>query len=148
MDGDVVLSHPDTVQYALNKLITDNYQLITSEVQCVSGSWKASLSFWIFNMVNKLISLKTPFAVGTFFMIGRWQFNHLGGFDELLEHSEDYMLSRKVSPLMFHISPYKIGQDDRRFKKMGYLGMVKLLYNSYLNRHNYKYFCQDVGYWK
>jgi hypothetical protein len=64
-----------------------------------------------------------------------------------LRHSEDYCLSKKYNPKKFTISEHYVGQDDRRFKKMGYFGMIKLLIKSFLNRNNPEYFKKDIGYW-
>ena len=69
------------------------------------------------------------------------------GFDESLQHSEDYYLSKRYNPKQFKISKHYIGQDDRRFKKMGYYGMIKLVIKSYLNRNNLEFFKRDVNYW-
>ena len=71
----------------------------------------------------------------------------MGKFNEEYQHSEDYGLSRKYSSKKFRISEHYVGQDDRRFKKMGYLGMIKLLIKSFFNRKNEEYFKKDVGYW-
>ena len=47
----------------------------------------------------------------------------------------------------FKILNHYVGQDDRRFRKMGYTGMIRLLIKSYVNRRNPNFFRQDVGYW-
>jgi hypothetical protein len=38
-------------------------------------------------------------------------------------------------------------QDNRRFKKYGYLNMIKLIRRNWLNRNNLDYFKEDQGYW-
>jgi len=98
-------------------------------------------------LVNNIISKKTPFAVGTFFLTTKSSFFYHGQFDETLQHSEDYCLSKKYKPSEFRIINHYIGQDDRRFKKMGYTGMIKLLIKSFRNRNNINFFRNDVGYW-
>ena len=55
-------------------------------------------------------------------------------FDEQVTTSEDYLLSKKYSKNKFHISKKYYGQDNRRFKKMGYFKMIKLLLDNYKNR--------------
>jgi hypothetical protein len=116
-------------------------------VNCYRGGIGAILSFKLFNVVNKIISLKTPFAMGTFFLTRREVFNSFGGFDETIKNSEDYCLSKQYNPKKFILFNHYVGQDDRRFKKMGYLFMFKLLIKGYLNRNNYNFFKKDVGYW-
>jgi hypothetical protein len=70
-----------------------------------------------------------------------------GMFDETLNHSEDYCLSKKYNPKKFKIHSHYIGQDDRRFKKMGYLGMLKLVILNYIHRDNPDHYRKDVNYW-
>lgn len=147
MDGDVYLKEYDTIQNTLSDMINNDLSLLTCQVMCHKGSWKAKLSFKLFNIVNRLVSLQTPFAVGTFFLTDVDSFVRNGMFDETLKHSEDYCLSKKYNPSKFKIHNHHIGQDDRRFKKMGYLGMVKLLIKGYRNRNNLNFFKEDVGYW-
>jgi hypothetical protein len=43
--------------------------------------------------------------------------------------------------------PNLITQDNRRFKRFGYLSMVKLMFINWLNRNNRDYFLKDAGYW-
>ena len=147
IDGDVILKDIDTIQKSLDEIIHRNLHLVTCKLYCHEGNWKARLSFKLFNIVNRFISLRTPFAVGTFFLTNREVFNSHGSFDETLNHSEDYCLSNKYPPSKFKILNRYVGQDDRRFKKMGYLGMVKLLLKGFSNRNNAEFFKKDVGYW-
>jgi hypothetical protein len=83
-----------------------------------------------------------------YFFISKQKFNELGGFDETLNNSEDFWLSRKVSKSRFKILDKYVGQDDRRFKKMGNLSFLKNIILTYLNKNNINWFRNDVGYWK
>ena len=67
------------------------------------------------------------------------KFEESGGFPENLLTSEDYFLSKKYSPRKFKIIRHHFGQDSRRFKKMGYMGMVKYLTKNFINRNNKTY---------
>jgi glycosyltransferase involved in cell wall biosynthesis len=147
IDGDVILRDTDTIQRSLDEVVKNDYHLLTCKLYCHEGNWKAKLSFRLFNLINQIISLKTPFAVGTFFLTDREVFVSHGSFDETLNHSEDYCLSKKYNPRDFKILNRYVGQDDRRFKKMGYLGMIKLLIKGFLNQNNPQFFKKDVGYW-
>lgn len=80
-------------------------------------------------------------------LIRKKTFEELGGFDETLHQSEDYFLSRKIPKREFKILDCYVGQDNRRFKKMGYLGMIKMMFNNLLNRNNINHFKKDIGYW-
>jgi len=147
MDADTYLFDNDTIFDCLTSMVRLDIELVTCKVKSTVNELKPKLAFGLFNFVNKIISKRTPFAVGTFFMTRTISFRIYGPFDESLEHSEDYMLSKKYHPSEFRISDHYIGQDDRRFKKMGYLGMVKLLIKSFINRDNKDFFKKDVGYW-
>jgi glycosyltransferase involved in cell wall biosynthesis len=147
LDADTYLFDNDTIFDCLTSMSRLDIELITCKVKSTVDDWKPKLAFSLFNFVNKIISKRTPFAVGTFFMAQTNIFKLYGPFDESLQHSEDYMLSKKYHPSEFRISDHYIGQDDRRFKKMGYLGMVKLLIKSFINRNNKDFFKKDVGYW-
>ena len=147
LDADATILCHDAILHATMHL-DKGKKLITCKVESTSKDIRARMSFSLFNIVNSIISMHTPFAVGTFFMTSVKSFNSRGGFDTSLQHSEDYHLSRKYLSHEFKIIDKYIGQDDRRFKKMGYLGMVKLLIKNFLNRNNKEYFKKDIGYWK
>jgi glycosyltransferase involved in cell wall biosynthesis len=147
IDGDVVLDDPYTIKNTLNEMEGKGLQLLTCKLESYGNDFRTSLMFKMFNIVNYFVSKVTPFAVGTYFMVDRKMFNLFGGFDETINHSEDYVLSKKFYPENFKISNHYVGQDDRRFKKMGYFGMIKLLIKGYQNRDNNDFFKKDVGYW-
>jgi len=147
LDADTYIFDNNTISDCLLGMRFFNLNLVTCKVKSTVDEWKPKLAFSLFNFVNKIISKRTPFAVGTFFMAQTNIFKLYGPFDESLQHSEDYFLSKKYHPSEFAISKHYIGQDDRRFKKMGYLGMIKLLIKSFINRDNKNFFKKDVGYW-
>jgi hypothetical protein len=51
----------------------------------------------------------------------------LGGYNEKAAQSEDWLLSKQIKPNKFKLIPGLITQDNRRFKKYGYLSMIKLI---------------------
>jgi hypothetical protein len=81
-------------------------------------------------------------------MVNKQIFNKLGGYNERVKQSEDWLLSKQISPKKFKLIPNLITQDNRRFKRYGYFSMIKLLSNNWRNRNNVNYFYQDQGYWK
>jgi len=147
LDADSILLNNTQIWDALLALKQNKLQLVTCKVKSVSKSLRSKLAFKLFNVVNHFVSKKTPFAVGTFFLTTKKSFFHYGQFDETLQHSEDYCLSKKYRVREFMIINHYVGQDDRRFRKMGYTGMIRLLIKSYVNRRNPNFFKQDVGYW-
>jgi hypothetical protein len=148
MDADVILTDRNLINHTLFEMYHYKLDLLTCKVKSHGNNIRTKLIFKLFNIVNKIISKKTPFAVGMYFLTKRDVFRYLGGFDEKMEHSEDYFLSKKYNPKKFRISSKFIGQDDRRFKKMGYFGMIKLCITNFINRNNYQHFLKDVNYWK
>lgn len=148
IDGDSILYDKNTIQDALNQIIIKNSELLTCKVKSDNGTIKTVVVFKLFNLINKFLSMKTPFAVGTFFLTDRNVFNSLGGFDETIKNSEDFCLSKQYNPEKFIILNHYVGQDDRRFKKMGYFNMIKLVIINFLNRNNKDFFKKDVGYWE
>jgi glycosyltransferase involved in cell wall biosynthesis len=148
LDADTVLYNPDTINGTMKLMYKKRLDLLTCKIKCYSPDFKAKLGFFLFNIINKQISKITPFAVGMYFLTNKDIFRLNGGFNEDYQHSEDYCLSRLYNPIKFKVSKYFVGQDNRRFKKFGYLGMLKLVIKGFLNRHDKEFFKQDVGYWK
>jgi glycosyltransferase involved in cell wall biosynthesis len=147
MDADTHLFTITTIYETLNNMIDYELDLLTCKIKSISNDIKSKIIFSLFNILNNFISLTSPFAVGTYFLTRIDIFRKLGKFDETYKHSEDYGLSRKYNPTNFMISKNFVGQDNRRFKKFGYINMLKLVINSYKNRNNPNFFKKDVGYW-
>jgi glycosyltransferase involved in cell wall biosynthesis len=147
LDADSQLLDVNNIRQNFNLMEKNDFDLLTCEIKSVGNDFRTKISFIIFNIINRLISLHTPFAVGGYFMTKTHKFRGHGMFNEELNNSEDYWLSRKYKPKKFHISRMKYGQDDRRFKKIGYIKMLKLVVLNYVNRNNIDYFKKDVGYW-
>ena len=147
MDGDVILTNPNHIYRTLKEMKYGDLDLLTSKIKSYGKDIRTKIAFNVFNMVNGLLSKVTPFAVGTYFMTKTNLFLKYGMFDETVNHSEDYLLSKKYPVDKFKISNHYVGQDDRRFKKMGYMFMIVLLIKGFINRNNMDYFKKDVGYW-
>ena len=148
LDGDVLLIDNEVIYDTLFDMYHKGLDLLTCKITSYGKDIRTKLIFILFNFINWITSKKRPFAVGTYFLTHREKFIENGMFDETLNHSEDYLLSQKYDPKKFHISKHYIGQDDRRFKKMGYFGMIKLVVLGFFNRKNTEFYKKDVGYWK
>jgi hypothetical protein len=103
--------------------------------------------FCLFNFIQAYL-LKSPFSTGVYFFTERDEFLRLGGFDETATQSEDYLLSKKYNREDFTILKHYVGQDDRRFRKMGYIGFLKLIVKNYLNRNDIQHFRKNTNYWE
>jgi|LauGreDrversion4_2_1035121.scaffolds.fasta_scaffold316880_2 glycosyltransferase involved in cell wall biosynthesis len=108
----------------------------------------ANLIFFFNNITTRIMSLVDPFAVGAFMLISRKKFVEIGGFDEEVHQSEDWLLSRQIKSKNFKLIPNLITQDNRRFKKFGYLKMLKMVIKNWFNRGNKKHFHKDLKYWE
>lgn len=149
IDADVRFFKDTVIHDAVNLIRSKNLDLIGLSIKCYDKDPRAKIGFAIFNTINHALKYFSPFAVGAFMLTRRDRFEEFGGFPENFSTSEDYFLSRKYSPKKFRIVNHYFGQDSRRFKKMGYLGMGKYLVKNFINRNNKKYWdsLDNSKYW-
>ena len=139
IDADVRFFKDTVIQDAVNKMELKNLHLVGLNIKCYDKDIRAKIGFTAFNLINHTLKFFSPFAVGAFMLTRKDKFEEYGGFPENLLTSEDYFLSKKYSPKKFKIIQHHFGQDSRRFKKMGYMGMVKYLTKNFINRNNKAY---------
>ena len=139
IDADVRFFKDTVIQDAVDKIESMNLDLIGLNIKCYDQDLRAKIGFTAFNLINHTLKYFSPFAVGAFMLTRRDRFEELGGFPEKFSTSEDYFLSRMYSPRKFRIIKHHFGQDSRRFKKMGYMGMAKYLVKNFVNRNNKAY---------
>ena len=139
IDADVRFFKTTVIQDAVNIIESKNLDLVGLKIKCYDRDPRAHLGFIIFNTINHAMKYFSPFAVGAFMLTRRDRFEEYGRFPENFSTSEDYFLSRKYSPKKFKIVRHHFGQDSRRFKKMGYMGMARYLIKNFINRNNKKY---------
>jgi glycosyltransferase involved in cell wall biosynthesis len=139
IDADVRFFKPTVIRDAVRLIESKNLDLIGLNIKCYDKDIRAKIGFTAFNLINHTLKFFSPFAVGAFMLTRRDRFEEFGGFPENLSTSEDYFLSKKYSPRKFKIIRHHFGQDSRRFKRMGYLGMGKYLVKNFVNRNNKAY---------
>jgi len=139
IDADVRFFKNTVIQDAVNAIESKNLDLIGLQIKCYDLDPRAKIGFIIFNTINQAMKYVSPFAVGAFMLTRRDRFEEFGGFPEKFSTSEDYFLSRMYSPRKFRILRHHFGQDSRRFKKMGYMGMARYLIKNFVNRNNQAY---------
>jgi len=139
IDADVRFFKDTVIQDSVNKMELKKLHLVGLNIKCYDKDIRAKIGFTAFNVINHTLKFFSPFAVGAFMLTRKDKFEEYGGFPENLLTSEDYFLSKKYSPRKFKIIRHHFGQDSRRFKKMGYLGMGKYLIKNFVNRNNKKY---------
>ena len=149
IDADVRFFSNTVIYDTLKQMKEENLHLIGLNIKCYDSDLMAQLSFSIFNTLNKILSKWIPFAVGAYLLTRKDKFYEHGKFPCKYPTSEDFHLSRKYDPKKFKIAKHYFGQDSRRFKKMGYLGMSVYLIKNFLLRDNYKYWdsIDERRYW-
>jgi len=148
LDADVRLFDIYAIYDAVNCINTKNLDLVTCSPKNYGTEWRASILFYLFSLCNKVMAKFTPFAIGAFFLTRRSMFEVFGGFPNKYDTSEDYILSKRYDVKKFKIANHQFGQDERRFKKLGYLGMMWYMTVNFFNRNNLSYFEKaNVNYW-
>ena len=139
IDADVRFFNEYTIQDAVDALEKNNLDLVGLYAKCYDNSIRAQIGFMLFNLINRVMSHKVPFAVGAFMLTRRDRFEEFGGFAAKYGTSEDFFLSKQYNPRKFKLLNHYFGQDSRRFQKMGYTGMAIYLIKNFWNRNNPAY---------
>jgi glycosyltransferase involved in cell wall biosynthesis len=139
IDADVRFFKDTVIKDAVNELEDHDLDLVGLYIKCYDGNIRSQIAFVIFNVINRIMSRWTPFAVGAFMLTRRSRFEELGGFPACYGTSEDFFLSKKYQASKFKLVHHYFGQDSRRFYTMGYLGMAWYLLRNFWNRNNEKY---------
>jgi len=139
IDADVRFFKNTVIKDAVDKMESKNLDLVGLNIKSYDKDMRAIIGFTLFNIINHVLKFFSPFAIGAFMLTRRDKFEEFGGFPEKTVTSEDYFLSRMYSPKKFRILNHYFGQDSRRFKKMGYLGMGYYLIKNFMNRNNKAY---------
>jgi glycosyltransferase involved in cell wall biosynthesis len=145
LDSDTYLYDKNTINKCLDICIKGDYDLVTCKFKTDK---KYNWLYRIFDIFQWYSSITKPFALGGFMLFKTNTFNKLGGFNEEDKIAEDYHISSKIKPKCFKIANYFVYTPSRRFGKKGVWYMIKLAWNSWLNRNNDNFFKQDYNYWK
>jgi glycosyltransferase involved in cell wall biosynthesis len=145
IDADTQLLNPETLFNCVYRTVFGNYDVVTCTVKPAEPNAKVWIAHKLFRVTQSI--LPESFCPGVFFLIRKSTYLKFGKFDESVQHSEDYLLSRNIAKAKFLILADGVTQDDRRFKKMGYFGMFKFIFNNYRNRKNLDHFRQNINYW-
>ena len=150
LDADITFTDLLAIEMSFEALKENtNLELIGTTPEYMGEPDIAASLIFIFNRFTaRIMSITDPFAIGAFMLISRKKFIELGGFDEMVHQSEDWLLSRQIKTKNFKLIPNLITQDNRRFKKFGYLKMLKMVTKNWFNRSNKKHFYKDQKYWE
>jgi glycosyltransferase involved in cell wall biosynthesis len=139
IDSDVRFFSNTVICDCVDEMEKRELDLIGLKIKCYDGDKRTQIGFMVFNTINNIMKYKVPFAVGAFMLTRRDKFWENGGFPENYTTSEDFFLSKKYNVKKFKLMKHYFGQDSRRFKKMGYMGMAYYLIKNFHNRNNEKY---------
>ncbi len=150
IDSDVRFFSNSVIVNCVDEIEKKDLDLIGLYVKCYDNDIRAKIAFVLFNAVNNILKYWSPFAVGAFMLTRKDKFCEFGGFTEKYQTSEDFFLSKKYDVKKFKLMNHYFGQDNRRFKKMGYFGMAWYLIKNFWNRNNEKYWnnIDYSKYWK
>lgn len=146
MDSDIFLVNPKILSGCLGKMIRKDLDLLSIKFRTEDGRF--NYIYRIFDTLQILSRIISPFCLGGFMMVKSQKFKELGGFDEEIVIAEDYDFSKRIKPNRFSVENYYCFTPPRRFDKKGIFYMSKLLLGSFINRNNKSYFKEDKGYWK
>ena len=145
IDADVTLPSANTLESVV-KALGRNW-LVTARLRSRSG-FPSNLIYRVYNLAVQFIAYWRPFAVGSFFGTRTCVIRRKGGFREDVVHSEDWLLSGLYPSKRFAFlskdTPALV--DDRRFQRMGYIGMAQCMLSSLW--YGESYMIKDNGYWK
>lgn len=139
IDSDVRFFSDTVIADTVRELEHRDLDLIGLYLKCYDNDFRAKIGFMLFNAINRIMQHWVPFAVGAYMLTRRSKFEELGGFAEKYGTSEDFFLSKMYDVKKFKLMNHYLGQDSRRFQKMGYFGMAWYLIKNFWNRNNYKY---------
>lgn len=139
IDSDVRFFSDTVISDCVEEIENKNLDLIGLYIKCYDGDIRAQIGFMIFNAINNLLKYWSPFAVGAFMLTRTDKFKEFGGFSEKYETSEDFFFSKLFQANKFKLMNHYLGQDSRRFDKMGYFGMAWYLIKNFINRNNKKH---------
>jgi glycosyltransferase involved in cell wall biosynthesis len=148
LDADVQFFDDNVIYDTVMQMHKEQLDLIGLSPKNYGQDWRASLLFYLFGLFNKVFAKFTPFAIGAFFLTRKEVFGVLGMFPNKYDTSEDYILSSQYNKKKFKIANHYFGQDERRFIKLGYIGMLKYMVTNFFNRKNLAHFEKaKVNYW-
>lgn len=148
LDADVRFFNEKAIYESFQIMLKEDLDLVSLSPKNYGKDPRASFLFLFFGLINKIFTKFTPFAIGAFFLTRKSKFDELGGFPNKYETAEDYILSSRYDVKKFKIANHYFGQDERRFKKLGYIGMIKYMISNFLNRNNLNHFEKSkVEYW-
>jgi len=145
LDADIFLLNSDLINYALNTIVNENKDLVSYKFKTDSGEYNY-VYFW-FGLIQKIMSLFSPFCLGGFMLFNSERFKSIGGFNEKVKVGEDYIISKSIKCDKIKIINKNIYTTPRRFENKGLWFMVKLLLKTSVKINKINYLKNDYNYW-
>jgi hypothetical protein len=145
LDSDMIIKDNNFLNNILNEITKKQGVLLTCKVRTIDN--KFNNVYKTFDVIQKLHKLTGPFALGGIMLFNTDSYFKLGGFNLNDKFAEDYNLSKKVKSKDFILSKNIIYTLSRRFKSKGIWFMTKLMFLSFINRNNQKFFEKTHSYW-
>jgi glycosyltransferase involved in cell wall biosynthesis len=145
MDADIFLLDSEILKNVVSKIKNENLDLVSVRFRTDNGDY--NYVYKVFDVLQKLSMLISPFCLGGFMLTKSSKFKEIGGFDEEVKVAEDYVYSKQIKSNMFKIHNAFVYTPPRRFHNKGLWYMTKLMIGSVLNKNNKEYFKDSKSYW-
>lgn len=145
MDADIFLLDSELLNNVVLKIQKENLDLVSVRFRTDNGDY--NYVYKVFDVLQKLSRLISPFCLGGFMLTKTSKFKEIGGFDEEVKVAEDYVYSKQIKNNMFKIHNTFVYTPPRRFHNKGLWYMTKLMIGSFLNKNNKEYFKDSKSYW-
>jgi len=140
IDADIELRDRTIVRRAVELAKKHRYGCVTGLIRCRNGTRTDRFVYAIANWVVRISKYFFPFATGMFMLFKKSRFDELGGFDEAVTLSEDFVLTRNLRAEEFGILDAYFDTPNRRFVKTGHWKMALIILGSILHARGKKYF--------
>jgi glycosyltransferase involved in cell wall biosynthesis len=145
MDADIFLLDSNLLVNTVSKIKDEDLDLVSVRFRTDNGDY--NYVYKVFDILQKLSMLISPFCLGGFMLTKSSKFKEIGGFDEEVKVAEDYVYSKQIKSNMFKIHNAFVYTPPRRVHNKGLWYMTKLMIGSVLNKNNKEYFKDSKSYW-
>ena len=101
MDADIFLLDSELLNNVVLKIQNENLDLVSVRFRTDNGDY--NYVYKVFDVLQKLSRLISPFCLGGFMLTKTSKFKEIGGFDEEVKVAEDYVYSKQIKKNMFKI---------------------------------------------
>jgi glycosyltransferase involved in cell wall biosynthesis len=150
VDADIELADATLLRRALDLMKNKSLHCVTTDILCRDGGWADDILYFGNNLAQRLSRFHKPFATGMFMLVDKQRFDDLSGFDEQALYAEDYQLTRQINRSCFRVIRGGIYSTNRRFRKMGYVTIMRFFLKTALHSRRPDYFRSKMhqAYWE